>query len=59
LIVLDTATCIGDMVIPSFNLLPLKGKRKGMYAISVSANWGITFIFEDGNAYIVNYEDYH
>ncbi|MGR3178514.1 MAG: type II toxin-antitoxin system RelE/ParE family toxin [Candidatus Anammoxibacter sp.] len=59
LIALDTSTCIGDMDIPGFNLHPLKGKRKGLYAISVSANWRITFIFEDGNAYIVNYEDYH
>ena len=49
---LDTASCIGDMDIPSFNLHPLKGKRNGTYAISVSANWRITFKFEDGNAYI-------
>lgn len=59
LIALDTATCINDMDVPGFNLHLLKGKRKGIYAISISANWRITFIFEDGNAYIVNYEDYH
>ena len=56
---LDTATCIEDMDIPGFHLHSLKGTRKGIWSISVSGNWRITFKFEDGNAYIVNYEDYH
>ena len=56
---LDTATCIEDMDIPGSNLHSLKGRRKGIWSISVSGNWRITFRFEDGNAYIVNYEDYH
>ena len=56
---LDTATEIGDMDIPGFRLHPLKGKLAGRWAISVSANWRITFEFRDGNAYILNYEDYH
>jgi proteic killer suppression protein len=25
----------------------------------VNGNWRMTFIFDDGDAYIVNYEDYH
>jgi proteic killer suppression protein len=37
----------------------LKGERKGLWAIDVSRNWGITFEFIDGNAHVVNYEDYH
>ncbi len=56
---LDTATEIGDMDIPGFRLHPLKGKLAGRWAISVSANGRITFEFRDGNAYILNYEDYH
>jgi proteic killer suppression protein len=28
-------------------------------AVTVQANWRVTFRFEDGNAQIVNYEDYH
>ncbi len=56
---LDTATCIEDMDIPGFNLHSLKGTRKGIWSISVSGNWRITFKFGDGNVYIVNYEDYH
>jgi len=56
---LDTATAIADMDIPGFKLHRLKGKRRGGWSIWVSGNWRITFDFEDGNAYIVNYEDYH
>ena len=47
------------MDIPGFNLHPLKGNRKGEWAVSVSGNWRITFKFQDGNAEVLNYEDYH
>ena len=56
---LDTATRIEDMDLPGFRLHPLKGDRRGLWAIDVSKNWRITFEFIDGDAYIVNYEDYH
>ncbi|WP_041366993.1 type II toxin-antitoxin system RelE/ParE family toxin [Methylophaga frappieri] len=56
---LDSATCIEDMDLPSFRLHELKGKLKGKYSITVSGNWRIVFEFIDGDAYIVNYEDYH
>jgi len=56
---LDTAAQIEDMDIPGFRLHPLKGARKGLWSISVSGNWRITFEFRDGNAYVLNYEDYH
>jgi toxin HigB-1 len=56
---LDTACDIEDMRIPGYRLHPLSGNRKETWSISVSGNWRITFEFYDGNAYIVNYEDYH
>lgn len=56
---LDTAVMIEDMDIPGFRLHPLKGNRQGLWSISVSGNWRITFELRDGNAYVVNYEDYH
>ena len=56
---LDTAGVIGDMDIPGFRLHSLKGKLAGRWAISVSGNWRVTFEFRDGNAYVLNYEDYH
>lgn len=60
LIALDTAITIEDMDIPGFKLHPLKGDRKGLWSVSVSGgNWRITFDFTDGNANVVNYEDYH
>jgi proteic killer suppression protein len=56
---LETASIIGDMDIPGFKLHRLKGSRKVSWSIWVSGNWRVTFEFEDGNAYVVNYEDYH
>ncbi len=56
---LDTAQGIDDMDIPGFKLHPLKGKLKGRWSVSVSGNWRITFEFRDGNAFVLNYEDYH
>jgi proteic killer suppression protein len=56
---LDTAQDIDDMDIPGFKLHPLKGKMKGRWSISVSGNWRVTFKFHDGNAFVLDYEDYH
>ena len=56
---LDTSLVIGDMDIPGFKLHPLKGKLRGRWSVSVSGNWRITFEFRDGNAYVLDYEDYH
>ncbi|MEE9162593.1 MAG: type II toxin-antitoxin system RelE/ParE family toxin [Candidatus Neomarinimicrobiota bacterium] len=56
---LDTAQTVDDMDIPRFRLHPLKGKQKGLWAISVSGNWRVTFRFQRGNVYDVHYEDYH
>lgn len=56
---LDTAARIDDMDIPGFELHPLKGDQKGRWAVSVSGNWRITFELRDGNAYLIDYEDYH
>ena len=56
---LDTAHYIEDLDIPGYRLHQLKGDLKGLWSITVSANWRITFEFTDGNVYIVNYEDYH
>ena len=50
---------IEDMDIPGYRLHELKGKLKDHWAIDVSKNWRIVFRFEDGDAYVVNYEDYH
>lgn len=56
---LDTAHFLEDLDIPGYRLHPLKGDRKGLWSIAVNGNWRITFEFEEGHVYIVNYEDYH
>jgi len=56
---LDSAQEIDDMDIPGYRLHPLKGKLKDLWSITVNGNWRVTFKFENGNIYIVNYEDYH
>jgi len=44
---------------PGWRLHRLSGNRQGLWAIDVSKNWRIVFEFKDGDAYIVDYEDYH
>jgi len=59
LAMLNASTEIGDMDKPGWGLHQLKGQRSGIWSTKVSGNWRLTFRFEDGDAYIVNYEDYH
>lgn len=56
---LDTAHVIEDMDIPGFRLHPLKGVLRGRWSITINGNWRLTFGFKDGNAYVLDYEDYH
>ncbi|MAD75533.1 MAG: Killer protein [Rheinheimera sp.] len=57
--VLELAKEINDIDLPGFFLHPLTGDRKGQWSITVTGNWRITFELNDGDVYIVNYEDYH
>jgi len=59
LTVLEGAQNIQDLNLVTFRLHPLTGNRKGTWSVTVRANWRITFRFENGKAYDVNYEDYH
>ena len=45
--------------IPGWRLHPLKGKRKGVYSITVTGNWRLTFRLEGKTATELNFEDYH
>ncbi len=56
---LDYATAANDMNFSGSGFHQLKGTLKGYWAVKVSGNWRLTFRFEDGNAYVVNYQDYH
>jgi toxin HigB-1 len=56
---IDSAVTVDNLRIPGYDLHELKGDRKGTWSIKVNKNWRITFGFEDGYAYDVNFEDYH
>jgi len=56
---LDQAESPIDMDLPGLRLHELKGSRKGIWAVSVSGNWRVTFRFKEKNVEVVNYEDYH
>jgi len=56
---LNAASAIQDMDLPGYPLHELKGERNGTWAIKVTGNWRITFRFEPGEAYDVDFEDYH
>ena len=53
------ARTLDDMNIPSLRLHELRGNRQGTWAVTVQANWRITFRFVEGDAEVVDYEDYH
>jgi toxin HigB-1 len=44
---------------PGSDLHRLAGERKDQYAVKVSGNWRVLLEFVDGDAYIVDYDDYH
>ena len=56
---LDTARSIEDMDIPGFRLHPLQGEMRGRWSLPANGNWPSTFEFQDRNAYVLDYEDYH
>ena len=56
---LDAIVVPEDMNLPGYKFHELKGKRKGVYSISVSGNWRITFRFDGDNVIEVDLEDYH
>lgn len=43
----------------SVGLHPLKGSRKGQWAVTVNGPWRICFRFRDSNAAAVEIVDYH
>ena len=59
LALLDQAKDVADVDAPALRLHQLKGELEGLWAVTVQANWRVTFRFENGDAYVVNYWDYH
>jgi len=56
---LNAANEIKDMNYPGSNLHKLTGDKDGQFAVKVSGNWRVFFEFSGGDAYVVDYADYH
>lgn len=56
---LNASSTAKDMDLPGLYLYQLSGERNEIWSVRVSGNWRVTFRFADGDAEIVNYEDYH
>lgn len=56
---LDASRSPRDMDQPGLRFHQLVGNRRGTRRVRVSANWRLTFRFEDNEAVDVNLEDYH
>jgi toxin HigB-1 len=56
---LDEAETIDQMNMIGWGLHSLSGKLKDFWAVKVNGNWRIIFRFIDGNAFEVDYLDYH
>ena len=56
---LDRAQAPGDLDLPGYRLHPLKGDLKGYWSVTISRNWRLTFLFEDGDACEIDLVDYH
>lgn len=47
------------MNVPGWNLHVLSGDMKGHWSVWVNGNWRLTFAFEEEDAILVDYQDYH
>ncbi|MGN7721519.1 type II toxin-antitoxin system RelE/ParE family toxin [Chitinophaga sp. 22620] len=56
--IMDLAQAIPDDL-HQLDLHPLKGNYKGYWSVKVNGNYRIVFTFINGNAYDVDYIDYH
>jgi proteic killer suppression protein len=57
--VLNAAVKIEDINFPGSNLHLLQPKKDNIWSVKISGAWRIIFKFADGDAYIVNYLNYH
>ena len=57
--VIDAAGSPLDLEAPGNRLHELQGDREGVWSVTISGNWRLTFRFTDGNAHDVDLIDYH
>ncbi len=59
LFALNRAKSAQDMNAPGWDLHSLHGDLRGHWSLKVNGNWRLTFTFEDDDAVLVDYQDYH
>ena len=47
------------MNLAGWGLHPLRGRLSDHWSVKVGGNWRLTFAFEDGDAVLVDFQDYH
>ncbi len=56
---LDVALRPEEMNLPGFDFHALKGQKPARYTVHVNGPWCITFEFQEGDAWRVDFEQYH
>lgn len=56
---LHAASVPDDMNVPGFDFHALRGFAPTRFTVHVNGPWCVTFAFEDGDAYAVDFEQYH
>jgi proteic killer suppression protein len=56
---LDVVMRPDEMNLPGFDFHALRGFRPARYSVHVNGPWCITFEFEKGEAFRVDFEQYH
>lgn len=56
---LDVSISPQDMNAPGWKLHQLSGNLADHWSVTVNGNWRLTFTFEDSDAVLVDYQDYH
>jgi len=59
LLLLNIVKKAEDMNTPGWELHPLRGNLAGHWSVRANGNWRITFGFDDEDAILVDYQDYH
>ena len=56
---LNDAATPADMNMPGWRLHQLSDNLSSHWSVTVNGNWRMTFMFEAGDAILVDYQDYH
>jgi len=59
LAVINEAVRTEDINLPGYDFHALRGFNPKRYTVHVNGPWCLTFEFEGGNAYQVDFEQYH